>query len=148
MRIAKSIILTGDEEKTLRQWASSRRVEVRKSERAKVILMASEGMQTNDIAAELGISRQKAARWRNRFVQLRLNGIEKDAPRGGRPSKLVNGLAEKIIDTTVNECPENASCWSVRTLAKHLGISPSLVHRVWKANNLNPFRKKTSEKRV
>ncbi len=146
MRIAIGIELTEEEKKILKQWSSSRRVEVRKSERAKVILMASEGIQTNEIAAELGISRQKAARWRNRFAESRLEGIEKDAPRGGRPSKLINGLADKIIDVTINEKPEDSNCWSVRTLAKYLGISPSLVHRVWKANNLNPYKKRASEK--
>ena len=52
--------------------------------RAKIVLMAAEGQQNKTIAEFLGMDRRQVSRWRRRFVEKRLAGIEKDLPRGGR----------------------------------------------------------------
>jgi len=57
---------------------------VRLAQRAQVVLLAAEGRQNEEIAARVGIGRVAVARWRKRFVEQRLKGIEKDAPGGGR----------------------------------------------------------------
>lgn len=80
--------------------------------------------------------------WRRRFAAQRIAGIEKDAPRGGRP-KTSKGMARLIIEKTTREHPANATHWSTRTLAKELGTSPSMVQRVWKANGLKPHLTRT-----
>ena len=78
------------------------------------------------------------ALWRNRFAQRRLAGIEKDAPRGGRPAMTKQKLAAQIVKTTITQQPPTATHWSTRTLAEHLCTSPSMVQRVWKETNLQP----------
>ena len=83
------------------------------------------------------------ALWRNRFAQRRLAGIEKDAARGGRPSTAKQKFAARIVKTTTTQTPAAATHWSTRTLAEHLGTSPSMVQRVWKETNLQPHRVKT-----
>lgn len=142
MRVAAQIKLTERELQTLRQWSRRRTVEARRADRARIVLLASEGRGNSDIALELGIKPHTAGRWRNRFAEDRLAGIEKDLPRGGRPRQRER-IESEIIRKTTTETPANATHWSTRTLAKELGISQSMVHRVWKANGLQPHRVRT-----
>ena len=143
MRVAVSITLTHDERATLQRWARGRSVEARRVLRAKIVLAAATGQQNKEIADELGTLRKTVALWRNRFAQQRLAGIEKDAPRGGRPSTAKQKLAARIVKTTITQQPPAATHWSTRTLAAELGTSPAMVQRVWKETNLQPHRVKT-----
>ena len=77
-------------------------------------------------------------KWRTRFANQGIAGIEKDAPRGGRPAKTREALAVKIIEWTTRQKPRNATHWSCRTLAEELGTSRAMVNRVWRANGLKP----------
>jgi transposase len=106
-------------------------------------LLAAEGMENQEIAAELRITRATVARWRNRFAAHGVQGIVKDAPRGGRPPKVRRELAEKIIEMTTKQKPANATHWSTRTLAEALGTNPTMVSRVWRANGLKPHLVRT-----
>ena len=143
MRRACSITLTETEQRTLEQWARGKRTPARLVTRAKIVLLAAQGWLNKDIALEVGVGRDTVGRWRKRFSGRRLSGIEKDAPRGGRLPRKRNRQARLIIETTTQKKPENATHWSTRTLADHLGVSRSMVQRVWKANGLKPHRVKT-----
>ncbi len=143
MRVACLITLTEKERATLERWARGKRTPVRLVQRAKIVLLAEQRWLNKDIALELSMGRITVGRWRTRFSQGRLAGIEKDAPRGGRPATRRNRVARRIIETTTQTKPDNATHWSTRTLAQHLGVSPSMVQRVWKANGLKPHRVKT-----
>lgn len=143
MRVAVSITLSDEERATLRRWARGRSVEARLVLRAKIVLAAAEGKQNKDIADELATLRKTVALWRQRFAEQRLAGLEKDAPRGGRPATAKQQLAALIVKTTTTEKPPAATHWSTRSLAEHLGTSPSMVQRVWKEVNLRPHRVKT-----
>jgi transposase len=138
MRIAKSIELTETEIKTLTGWSRGRRTEVRLMKRAKIVLMAAEGQQNKTIAKLLGIDRRQVSRWRQRFSEKRLAGIEKDLARGGRKASKREQVAPLIIETTTQVKPPAATHWSIRTLADKLGIDKSMVHRVWQASGLKP----------
>lgn len=141
MRVAATIELTEEERKQLVKYSRGRSTPARLVLRAKVILRAAEGMQSKDIAAELETDPQLVCRWRNRFVKGRLKAIEQDAPRSGRkPSPKV---VARILEATTQEKPAAATHWSVRSLAQHLGINRSVVHRVWRSHNLQPHRTKT-----
>jgi transposase len=142
MRVASKIELTAREQETLRAWARSRTLGKRQTERARIVLLAADGMSNADIAEELGIKPHTAGRWRTRFAELRLKGIEKDLPRGGRPRKR-DSVETEIIRKTTQEKPANATHWTTRTLAKTLGHTQSMVHRVWKANGLKPHLVRT-----
>jgi transposase len=138
MRMAQEIRLTKMERATLHRWSQGRKVPVRQRERAEMILLAADGMSNKDIAMEVGVKAHTVGRWRPRFSELRLAGIDKDLPRGGRPREQREKIESAIIRKTTQEIPENATHWSTRTLAKELGITQSMVHRVWKANGLKP----------
>jgi transposase len=138
MRTACAITLTDVERQQLERWARGRKTAVRLAQRAQMILRAAEGQQNQEIAAQVGVGRVTVARWRNRFATQRLAGIEKDAPRGGRKPTKRNQVASMIVERTTKTMPANATQWSTRSLAKELGVSPSMVYRVWRASGLKP----------
>lgn len=141
MRVAPKVHLTDDERKVLERWARGRTTPMRLVRRAKIVLAAAEGKQNLEIAKQLGVERTIVARWRNRFVAKRLAGLEKDAPRGGRPAN--TALARKIVEYTTQRKPANATHWSTTSLAKELGTSPTTVWRIWRANGLKPHLHRT-----
>ena len=138
MRVAPEIILNEELRATLQRWARGRSTPARVVSRARIVLLAAEGKQNIAIADELGIDRTIVNRWRRRFAEQGLAGIEKDAPRGGRPATKRQAVAERIVRVTTQERPFNATHWSTNSLADHLGVSQSMVSRVWRANGLKP----------
>jgi hypothetical protein len=114
MRVAPLVELTEDQKKTLQQWARGRSLPARQVERARVILLAAAGKQDLEIAAEIGISNQKAARWRKRFLKMGLAGLEKDAPRPGRTPTITAAKVQEVVRRTTQEKPSNATQWSTR----------------------------------
>ncbi len=143
MRVAQEIKLTPKERKTLQDWSQSRVVSVRQMERAQILLYAAEGKQNNEIARMMKVKPHTVSRWRRRFFELRMEGIEKDLPRGGRSRKRREKWEGEIIRKTTQETPENATHWSTRTLAAEMDVSQTMVHRVWKANGLQPHLVRT-----
>jgi transposase len=111
--------------------------------RAKILLLAAQGERNETIAESLGMDRKQVSRWRRRFVEKRLAGIERDLPRGGRKPGKREQVTPLIIETTTRTKPANATHWSVRTLGEKLGIDKSMVHRVWQASGLKPHLSKT-----
>jgi transposase len=105
--------------------------------------MAANGMLNQDIAVKLGTTRPTVQLWRDRFLALRLSGLEKDAPRPGRlPSIPAKKIAE-VVEATLHTKPSNATHWSTRTMAAAQGISEVTVWRIWKQHNLKPHLIKT-----
>jgi len=140
---AISIVLSDEERATLTAWARSRTAPARQMTRAKIVLAAAEGRQNQAIADALGLARGTVVTWRSRFAQQRLAGIEHERPgRGRKPSKRQR-WAKTIVKTTLETTPPNATHWSQRTLAEHLGLDKSLIERVWRAHRLQPHRVKT-----
>ena len=88
------------------------------------------------------ITRQTAGRWRQRFVQQRLDGLV-DEPRPGTPRRLSDAQVEQVITDTLEATPRDATHWSTRTLAKELDISHATVGRIWRAFGLQPHRSET-----
>jgi len=143
MRVAAKIVVTDEQHATLERWVRGRSTPVRLMQRAQIILLAADGKQNKEIADTLDVQASTVGRWRQRFAERGLAGIEKDAPRGGRKPTKQRHWAQRIVETTLHQTPPNATHWSVRTLAKHLGIRPNLVHRVWTAHQLKPHRIET-----
>ncbi len=143
MRVAAVITLTDNERQALVRLARGRRTEVRLVDRAKIILRAGDGVANKDIADELDIPAARVGRWRSRFAEKRMDGITKDLPRTGRKRTKRSRVQSRIIKKTTQDKPENATHWSTRSLARELGLTQSMVHRVWKANGLKPHLVKT-----
>ena len=138
MRIAATITLSDADRKLLQRWSRGRSTPARLVLRANIILRAADGARNDAIAAELGTHRLLVGKWRNRFAEFGVAGIEKDAPRGGRKPAARDAVAARIIEWTTQRKPDNATHWSTRTLAKALGTNRAMVNRVWRANGLKP----------
>ena len=138
MRVARPVVLNSEQLQQLQQWARSRSLPARLVERSRIVLLAAEGKQDIEIGDEISISPNKAGRWRNRFLDVGLEGLKKDAPRPGRAPKITRDVVREVISRTTQTKPANATHWSTRTLATELGISDSSVLRIWRANGLKP----------
>jgi transposase len=143
MRVAVSIVLEPKERQRLKQLSQSRSTSVKLAERSKIVLLAAQGQTNGEIAQTLGITRQKAGRWRDRYHQFGLVGIEKDAPRPGRKKEISVRTVNKVIKLTTQEKPKNATHWSRRLMAERMNISDSSVGRIWRAHGLKPHRMST-----
>ena len=138
MRIAATITLNDADRELLQRWARGRSTPARLVLRANIVLRAADGARNDVIAAELGTNRLLVGKWRKRFAELGVAGIEKDAPRGGRRPVVRDAMTGRIVEWTTQRKPDNATHWSTRTLAKALGTSRATVNRVWRANGLKP----------
>lgn len=143
MRVAPKIDLSDAQREELETQARSRTATVRLAARARMILMAAEGKQDQQIAEELGIARQTVARWRRRFLASGVAGIEKDAPRPGRKPKIAGRRVKKVVRMTTQEKPVDATHWSTRSMARAVGLSASSVRRIWKRHGLKPHLSRT-----
>ena len=138
MRVAPVIALTEEQRRTLERWSRGRSLPKRQVERARIILLAAAGKQDLEIAAEVGITNQKAARWRKRFLKKGLSGLEKDAPRPGRTPSISKTTVDRVVELTTTDKPRNATHWSTRTMAAAFGISEASVRRIWHGHGLKP----------
>jgi hypothetical protein len=84
-RIAAPVDLSEEQRSVLERMARQRTLPARMVERAQIVLRAAEGMENQQIARQMGITPEKVARWRNRFLQGSIAALQKDTPRPGRP---------------------------------------------------------------
>lgn len=143
MRIAAPITLSPEERSVLSIWAHGRSLPLRLVQRAQIIRMAATGMLSQDIAQRLHVSRPTVQLWRQRFLALRLPGLEKDAPRPGRIPRILEQKIRTVVDATLHTKPVNATHWSTRTMAEAQGLSEATIRRIWKRHNLKPHLTKT-----
>jgi transposase len=106
--------------------------------RAQIVLLASQGLTAEGIAAAVGKSLLTVRRWRRRFVAKGADGLLKDATRPSRIKPLAPEKIEQVVHMTLHERPPNATHWSVRRMAKAAGVSYSSVQRIWSAHGLKP----------
>src|SRR6266699_124881 len=143
MRKARSIVLDADTRKELERLSRSRSESVRLAQRSTIVLLAAAGLDNETIGVELGITRQKAGRWRNRFAELGLNGILKEEQRSGRPPVISQKKKAAIVRKTLDEKPANATQWSRALMSANADVSPSTVGRIWRVHGLKPHLVKT-----
>jgi len=142
-RRAAAILLSHQERATLQTWVRSRTRPLRLVQRAQIILLAAEGVESQQIAHQVGTSRPTVQLWRERFLALRTGGLEKDAPRPGRIPAISDKKRAAIVEATLHSPPPNATHWSTRMMAKAQGVSEATVRRLWKEHGLRPHRVST-----
>ena len=106
--------------------------------RARIVLLASDGLTAEGIAATVGKSLLTVRRWRRRYVAKGVDGLLKDATRPSRVKPLTPEKIKQVVHMTLHEKPPNATHWSVRTMAAAAGVSYSSVQRIWRAHGLKP----------
>jgi transposase len=140
MRVATGIVLSAEQQEDLMRLVRSKRTSVRLALRARIVLLAAQGLQNKDIAAELDVGRVQVSRWRERYAVSSLAGIERDLPRGAPPRKVD---AARLVELTTQHTPDNATHWSTRTMAEAMNVSAASVSRHWRAHGLKPHLMRT-----
>lgn len=143
MRRAIPIVLDEAERKQRVRLKRSRRVSVRLAERVSIVLHAADGLEDQQIGVRMGISRQKAGRWRRRYAAHGLAGIQKDAPRPGRHRRIDDAQRAAVVRKTLKQTPEGQTHWSRSTMAAATGLSESTIGRIWREHGLKPHRVET-----
>jgi transposase len=110
--------------------------------RARIVLAASTGARTEDIAVRLKVNPATVRKWHRRFVAKRVNGLH-DEPRSGTPRTITDERVEAVIVKTLESSPVAATHWSSRNMARATGVSVSSVQRIWRAFCLQPHRSET-----
>lgn len=139
---AVSIELAEDEFAELEGLARRRKTAQGLARRARIVLLAAEGLQNKAIAVRLGTDPNTVSKWRRRFSEYRCDGLY-DEPRPGTPRTIGDDAIAETIRLTLEETPPEATHWSLRSMARATGYAPSTIHRIWKAFGLQPHRSET-----
>jgi transposase len=133
------LVLTDAERDQLRRWARRRKSSQALALRSRIVLGCAAGLNNKQVAAREGVSQPTVGKWRARFVELRLDGLDDD-PRPGRPPSITADQVEDLVVATLESTPANATHWSRASMAKRSGLSKSSIGRIWRAFELKPHR--------
>ena len=140
---AVAIVLTDQERDVLSQWARSGAEQHRLVERARVILLAQEGVSTREIARRLHTRPARVSKWRQRFARKRLEGLS-DAPRPGKPKAYDPATEKRILSLLDADPPSGYSQWNGRLLAKALkDVSDDQVWRILRKHKIQLQRRRS-----
>jgi len=134
--------LTVEESNRLVEWTRRRKTSQALGLGARIVLACAQGSANGQVAAHLRVTKQTVGKWRQRFVERRLDGLL-DEPRPGAPRQIGDEVVEAVIAKTLHEQPADATHWSTRSLARTHGLSHSTVARIWQAFRLQPHRQET-----
>ena len=136
------LTLTVEENNRLAEWTRRRKSGQALALRAGIVLACAQGELNGDVARRLRVTAQTVGKWRQRFVDLRLDGLL-DAPRPGQPRKISDAQVEQVIALTLESRPAGATHWSTRQMAKTARLNQTAVSRIWRAFGLQPHRFET-----
>ena len=137
-----ALVLSADERCYLERQVRRRLVSRSFSDRCRMVLRCADGLTSKAVAAELGVHEHSVGKWRRRFVSNRLDGLT-DEPRPGRPRSIEDDQVAAVIERTLYSTPADATHWSIRSMAKEMGLSHTTIRRIWTAFGLQPHRSQT-----
>src|SRR5258705_3839435 len=144
MSLAPALVLREGDRKRLGDLARLPSVPSGLAKRARIVLLAADGMPNAQVAGVAGVSRPTVIGWRGRYEQGGIRGLE-DEPRSGRPTEISE--ADVVVATLADDGRPPARLgithWSARFLAAELGISFASVARIWRKWKIQPHRIET-----
>ena len=140
MRAQRLGLRPGDRE-LLASWTRASTVRAGLAQRARIVLLAADGVSNTEIAERVGVARQTVISWRTRYVQSGVKGLG-DERRSGRPRTVDRA---RILAATLAPPPKKLGIthWSSRLLASHLKTDASTVLRTWRHYRVQPWRSET-----
>jgi transposase len=141
-RTLSELVLSDEERDTLERWARRRKTAQALALRCRIVLECAAGRSNTAVADELKVSKPTVGKWRQRFVEQRLDGLL-DEPRPGAPRTITDEQVEDVVTRTLETTPANATHWSTRSMAEATGLSQTAIVRIWNAFGLQPHRTKT-----
>jgi transposase len=141
MPVAAPMLLRSGDDSELSTLVRSSTVEAGLAQRARIVLLAAQGMSNTAIALAVGVSRPTVILWRNRYLEAGMAGLG-DLARSGRPP-VIDDLAVVVETLAAPPAYLGVTHWSARLLAQELGISFASVARIWRENDLKPWKRET-----
>ena len=141
-KAAVPIVLDEEQKQELNSFAGSRSLPHALVSRARIVLLAAQGMENLEIADSVRLNRNDVGKWRRRFSEQGITGLY-DGVRSGRPRSISDEKIAGLINQTLAHKPRKATHWSTRLTAEETGVSKSTVHRVWTAFGIQPHRQKS-----
>ena len=135
------LMLSSEERKQLESLVSSRSLPHGLVRRARIVLLAAEGITNKAIADKVGVSAVTVGKWRRRYLQQGIQGLH-DELRPGRPRSICDERVAELIQKTLKTKPKDGTHWTVRSIAAETELSKSSVHRIWQAFGLQPHRQR------
>ena len=135
--------VTDPQREVLETLSRSQTAAHRDVQRAKALLMASDGFATTRIAKEIGVSPATVTRWRECFEQEGLKASVKVRPGRGRKPSIGPETVARIVHATLHETPPGETHWSCRSMARAHGVSHATVQKIWAARGIKPHRVET-----
>ena len=108
--------------------------------RARIVLLSGDGLGTAAIMSETGKSKTCVWRWHERFMEEGVEGLLRDKTRPPGISPTPADKVAEIVKLTQEQPPHEATHWTLRAMAKRVGVAPSTVRGIWKAHGLSPHR--------
>lgn len=130
-----AVVLRESERAALLALSRSRNGSHALAQRAEIVLACAEGAGDTAVAGRLGMSRDMVRKWRTRFAEHGLDGLD-DRPRAGRPRKVDEAVVARILTRLLDTPPDGAREWSTRVMAAETGLSQATVSRVWREHRL------------
>jgi transposase len=138
-RYRELLKLTDEQREELTRWAQSRTLPSGEVLRAKLILALADGESYSSIEHTLRTSRPTIARWKARFEQDGMAGLDA-RHRGSKPRTATPAVQARILRRTLQKPEDGSTHWSCRKMAVALGVSKSTVQRMWAQSGLKPHR--------
>ena len=135
--------VTDEQRSVLEKLIRSHTAPHRDVQRARVLLMASDGFANTRIASEVGVAPMTVKAWRERFSRDGLKDFSAVRPGRGRKPSIRVETVEEVVRLTLHETPAGETRWSCRSMAARAGVSSSTVQRIWSARGLKPHQVKT-----
>lgn len=142
MARATALTVSKSDREVLESWLRSSNTRRSWAERARIVLLSSEGLSAAAIGERLSCSRRTVYKWRERFQETGVEGL-KDRPRPGQPTRLTPAKTQRILELTTRRIPKESTHWSTRLMAKYAGVTQWQVRQVWAAADLKPHRLRT-----
>ena len=140
-RPKQAIVLQEEEHLQLKSMAQSRSLPHSWVMRAKLVLLAAEGVPNKRIAEKLDLSPQSVCKWRRRYLENGPAGLH-DELRPGRPRSISDEKIAALLRKTLQTQPKNGTHWSIRPMANQTRLSRATVHRIWRAFGIQPHRQR------
>lgn len=140
---ANSLPLHDEQKKQLENWIAAPSTPQKIVLRARICLLAYQGLPNRRIAQELNTSRPTVILWRNHFMESGISGLEHEPPRKSSSRRTKEQEVRAIVEATLHTKPQDATHWSSRTMAAKFGISHMTVSRIWDNHGLQPHRVRT-----
>ena len=144
MKRVHVVKLTGEEREELLQFLCKGKSSARSQTRARILLLSDEGLEDDEIAETLKVSKSTICRIRKRYCEGGLDFALQEKPRSGAPNKIDGRVEAQLTLLACSDPPEGRSRWTVRLLADRLvelevvdSISHMSVQRLLKKMKLS-----------